>query len=116
MCHDLGNIKVCLVSTRTVEDALCPALTPCRGWTTFAAWRLPQVAGVQYILDSVVQSLLQDQNRKFVFAEMVRPPWARLPDITALHSAARPTAIFALCAENLLTLLPQKRFRSPSQS
>ena len=31
-----------------------------------------QVAGVQYILDSVVQSLQRDRNRKFVFAEMAR--------------------------------------------
>jgi len=35
-----------------------------------------QVAGVQYILDSVVQSLQRDRNRKFVYAEMARrrPP------------------------------------------
>ena len=31
-----------------------------------------KVAGVQYILDSVVQSLLQNPQRKFVYGEMVR--------------------------------------------
>lgn len=33
---------------------------------------VPQVAGVQYILDTVVQALAANPNRKFVFSDMVR--------------------------------------------
>lgn len=31
-----------------------------------------QVAGVQYVLDTVIYALLADPNRKFAYAEMVR--------------------------------------------
>lgn len=34
---------------------------------------LVQGACVENVLDSVVESLLRNQNRKFVFAEMVNP-------------------------------------------
>ena len=54
-------------------------------WHRLDLWWVPQVAGVQYILDSVVQSLLQDQNRKFIFAEMVRT--GAVPAVTALPLA-----------------------------
>lgn len=33
---------------------------------------LLQVAGVQYVLDTVIYALLADPNRKFAYAEMVR--------------------------------------------
>ena len=36
-----------------------------------------QVAGVQYILDTVVQSLEANPDRKFVYADMVRRLAAR---------------------------------------
>ena len=37
-----------------------------------AEFRCMQVAGVQYVLDTVIYALLADPNRKFAYAEMVR--------------------------------------------
>ena len=59
-----GDASAC--STRSARPQRTKRLTHS------AAAHVAQVAGVQYILDSVVQSLQQDRNRKFVFAEMVR--------------------------------------------
>ena len=38
-----------------------------------------QLAGVQYILDTVVASLAANPDRKFTFAEMVSNAWSFLP-------------------------------------
>lgn len=40
-----------------------------------------QVAGVQYILDTVVQALAANPQRKFVYGEMVGAPAARLASL-----------------------------------
>lgn len=50
-----------------------------------------QVAGVQYILDTVVQALQANPHRKFVYAEMVRSGW---PAPTGQNTAG---ACWCLC-------------------
>lgn len=53
--------------------SLGPAITlRCSLQTPSLHYTVPQVAGVQYILDTVVQALAANPTRKFSYSEMVR--------------------------------------------
>ncbi len=71
---------------RTYRRAACTLFTP-HGRTVLSCWRTrlksillrlglrAQLAGVQYILDTVVAALAANPDRTFVYAEMARAPF-----------------------------------------
>ena len=65
-CNPVQYVAVCCSPTRARPASQ-------RGLGVLVSLLPVQVAGVQYILDTVVQSLEANPDRKFVYADMVRP-------------------------------------------